>query len=77
LRPGIVSRNRANRNGDDGIEIESSGTTVIENSADRNADLGIEAVQGTVDGGGNKARRNGNALQCLNVLCEAYGKPAK
>jgi len=35
----------------------------------RNADLGIEAVFGVIDGGGNRARANGNPLECTNVFC--------
>jgi hypothetical protein len=31
--------------------------------------MGIEADPGTIDGGGNHAKHNGNALQCLNVAC--------
>jgi Right handed beta helix region len=69
LAIGTVSQNRADRNADDGIDIEGPGALVSDNAANRNADLGIEAVPNTVDGGGNRARRNGNRLQCLNVSC--------
>jgi hypothetical protein len=41
---------------------------VARNVALANADLGIESP-GVVDGGGNRARDNGNALQCVGVLC--------
>jgi hypothetical protein len=56
-------------NGDDGLDVEVGGTTFIANLALRNFDLGIEAVPGVVDGGANRAFRNGNPLQCLNVAC--------
>ena len=64
----LVARNLTDRNGDDGIDV-AAGTTVTGNSADRNHDLGIEAAPGVTDGGGNRARLNGNPLQCTNVAC--------
>jgi hypothetical protein len=40
------------------------------NSAFFNHDLGIEAVPGVTDGGGNRARGNGNPEgQCTGVAC--------
>jgi hypothetical protein len=39
------------------------------NSANNNGDLGIESIEGTIDGGGNRAGGNGNPLQCVNVVC--------
>jgi parallel beta-helix repeat protein len=66
----LLDRNTANRNGDDGIDVESSSTTLTKNTANDNGDLGIEAVPGVTDGGGNKARGNGNPAQCLNVSCK-------
>jgi parallel beta-helix repeat protein len=65
----LLERNTANENGHDGIEISVAGTTVTGNTANFNHDLGIEAVPGVIDGGGNRARGNGNALQCTNVAC--------
>jgi parallel beta-helix repeat protein len=65
----LVKHNRVVRAGDDGIDVENPATTLTHNRADRNRDLGIEAVSGVIDGGGNKAHRNGNPLQCLNVAC--------
>ena len=65
----LISDNITNRNADDGIDIDEPLTTVLRNTAARNGDLGIEAVAGTTDGGGNRAFRNGNPLQCLNVVC--------
>lgn len=64
-----VRRNVALANGDDGIDIESTSTTLTANVTKRNKDLGIEAVDGVIDGGGNRASANGNALQCTAVVC--------
>ena len=64
-----LDRNTAARNGDDGIDVDSAQTTITLNRADHNRDLGIEAVHGVTDGGGNRARRNGNPLQCTGVVC--------
>jgi hypothetical protein len=65
----LVERNLAIGAGDDGIDVDSAATTVTRNLALRNSDLGIEAVAGVIDGGGNKARRNGDPAQCLGVAC--------
>jgi large repetitive protein len=53
---------------DDGFDIENASTKFTSNRAVRNADLGIEAVPKVIDGGGNRARGNGNPLQCSNVF---------
>jgi parallel beta-helix repeat protein len=65
----VLEENRSSRNTDDGIDVDSAATTLTGNTADLNFDLGIEAVPGVTDGGGNKARGNGNPLQCTHVLC--------
>ena len=66
----LIDNNVAGRNGDDGIDIDDTeGDTLRRNHVYRNGDLGIEAAPGTIDGGGNRAFGNGNALQCLNVAC--------
>jgi hypothetical protein len=49
---------------------KNASTRLTRNRAVRNADLGIEAVPGVLDGGGNKASRNGDPLQCSNVFCK-------
>jgi hypothetical protein len=67
---GVVSANVANYNGSDGFEIRVAGTTVTRNTANFNGDLGIDAVPGTIDGGGNRARGNGNPAQCVGVSCK-------
>jgi parallel beta-helix repeat protein len=68
-----ITRNRASRNGDDGIHVENPYSTLTANSAFLNGDLGIEAVSGVIDGGHNRAFDNGNPLQCLNVSCKGKG----
>jgi parallel beta-helix repeat protein len=65
----VVSKNSADDNEGDGIQVDS-GNTVAKNTANRNGDYGIEASPGVIDGGGNKASGNGNPLQCLNVFCK-------
>lgn len=64
-----ITRNVANDNADDGIDVDNPATTVTQNTANDNADLGIEAVPGTTDGGGNRASGNGNPAQCTGVSC--------
>jgi large repetitive protein len=66
----LVERNVVSEAGDDGIDVESSATTLTRNTAKRNGDYGIEAVPGVIDGGGNRAFGNGNPAQCLNVACK-------
>jgi hypothetical protein len=53
----------------DGIDVEHVGTYLATNVSDRNGERGIEAVAGVTDGGGNRARDNGETPQCLNVVC--------
>ena len=68
-RDTTVERNTASDNGADGIHVLSASTTLTRNTADRNAGLGIDAVAGVVDGGRNAAGANGNAAQCVGVVC--------
>jgi parallel beta-helix repeat protein len=65
----LLKRNSAIGAGDDGIDVDSTTTSLRRNTANRNGDLGIEAVSGVTDLGGNRADGNGNPLQCLNVFC--------
>ena len=62
--------NRSDDNADDGIDVDGPGNTLTRNSAFRNFDYGIEAAPGTIDGGKNKARHNGNPAQCVGVICK-------
>jgi len=64
-----LTGNTTSSNGDDGIDVNDPNGTLTRNRADRNVDLGIEAVPGVTDGGGNRAKQNGNRLECLNVTC--------
>jgi parallel beta-helix repeat protein len=69
-RDTTVESNTADRNGADGIQVLSPFTTITRNTANRNANYGIEAVAGVTDGGGNRARGNGNAAQCAGLACK-------
>ena len=69
---GSFVANIVNRNGGSGLvivdQIPDHGPfhTVADNVANANEVLGIDTnLQGVVDGGGNRARRNGDPLQCL------------
>ncbi|MGH2978840.1 MAG: right-handed parallel beta-helix repeat-containing protein [Solirubrobacterales bacterium] len=68
-RDTVLDHNVAGGNGDDGIDVNTDRATITRNTANGNADLGIEAEPGVTDGGGNRARGNGNPAQCLNVSC--------
>jgi parallel beta-helix repeat protein len=61
--------NLVTRAGHDGIRTDSAAAVLTRNAAYLNHDLGIEAVPGVTDGGGNRARRNGNPAQCIGVAC--------
>jgi hypothetical protein len=58
-----VSGNRADRNGVDGIDINSTGYVVSDNTASRNTVDGINAVSGNTNGGGNTGKGNGSCNQ--------------
>jgi hypothetical protein len=65
-----VSGNRCNDNGQDGIDINSSGYGVSNNSCSKNVVDGINAVVGNTNDGGNSGRRNGACNQpsfCFNT----------
>jgi len=65
----LLSRNYVRFNRDDGIGVDQPGNILSRNVAIQNFDWGIEAVEGTIDGGGNKAAGNRQHAQCLNVVC--------
>lgn len=74
---GTLSGNVANGNGTDGIDATSinrdaltPGLVVTGNRASFNAGYGISAEY-TKDGGRNVVQQNGNAKQCLYVVCAA------
>jgi hypothetical protein len=45
------------------------GNVLRRNRAHRNSALGMNAAPGTIDGGGNSARNNGDPRQCVGVVC--------
>ena len=65
----VVRGNTSNGNGDDGIDVDSPSTRILDNAADGNGDLGIEAVPSVTDGGGNTATGHGNPAECTGVVC--------
>ncbi len=66
----LLRRNVAVGAGDDGFDVRSRTAKLTGNRALRNADLGFEAVQGVIDGDGNRASGNGDGRQCVNVVCQ-------
>jgi nitrous oxidase accessory protein NosD len=73
---GLILENVANRNSGDGLLIVDSSPdhgpfhTVTGNTANKNGGLGITTnLVGVIDGGGNRARHNGNPLECQGVAC--------
>ncbi|HEX6579250.1 MAG TPA: right-handed parallel beta-helix repeat-containing protein, partial [Actinomycetota bacterium] len=65
----MVKRNHVFRAGGSGILVGNPTTTLTRNEARYNHRLGIEAVEGVIDGGGNRASGNGDPRQCVNVVC--------
>jgi parallel beta-helix repeat protein len=65
----VLSRNHVRGSGSDGFKVGSKSTKLTKNRAVHNSDLGIDAVKGVIDGGGNRARGNGDSRQCVNVTC--------
>jgi parallel beta-helix repeat protein len=66
-----VVRNAAFANRGDGILVGGLRTAnlIRANRAYRNTELGIDAGAGTIDGGLNRAARNGDPRQCVGVFC--------
>jgi len=66
-----LSANEAIDNRGDGIAVGPAQhqNVLRANRADRNSALGIDAAAGTIDGGHNMAARNGDARQCVGVVC--------
>jgi large repetitive protein len=65
----VVRRNHVFGSGGVGIIVGNPSTTLTRNEARNNHDLGIEAVDGVIDGGGNRASGNGDPRQCINISC--------
>jgi parallel beta-helix repeat protein len=66
----VIKRNHVFGSGASGIGVFSSRTTLTGNEARHNHRLGIKAVEGVIDGGGNRASGNGDPRQCVNVTCQ-------
>jgi parallel beta-helix repeat protein len=73
---GSIVANVTNRNGGHGLQIVDQNAengpfyTVTGNTANRNFGLGITTnLVGVIDGGGNRARHNGDPLQCTGIAC--------
>lgn len=64
----VIRENIAVGNGEDGIDVESSGVRLVRNLANDNTDLGIDARPGAV-ATGNQASGNGNPAQCAGITC--------
>ena len=70
-----VRGNMANRNLDVGIGVfedqpgDSTGNVLKDNVANSNRNHGMSVVDGTIDGGGNRAHRNTPPPDCLGVSC--------
>jgi nitrous oxidase accessory protein NosD len=56
----------------DGILLHAPGNVLTGNRANRNAEWGIDAIEGTIDGGGNTAHKNGQPAQCRGVVCNGH-----
>jgi len=70
VRWGTVTGNMVFSNLEDGIDLELSASVVVSgNTAFGNRHLGIRGGSGAVDGGGNRAFRNGDPRQCTGVVC--------
>jgi parallel beta-helix repeat protein len=65
----LVKRNHVFRAVAHGILIGNPTTKVTRNEARHNGRLGISAVEGVIDGGGNRASGNGDPRQCVNIAC--------
>jgi parallel beta-helix repeat protein len=66
IRRTLISRNLVVGSGRAGIIVGSRSTTITNNRA---VGLGIKAVEGVIDGGGNRASGNGDPRQCVSVAC--------
>ena len=69
IRRTLISRNLVVGSEGAGIIVGSRSTTIANNRALRNGGLGIRAIEGVIDGGGNRASGNGDPRQCVNVAC--------
>jgi parallel beta-helix repeat protein len=63
--------NVAMKNRGEGIVLSGAvrRNTLARNAANANSGRGIDAAAGSIDGGGNRARGNRHAPQCIGVVC--------
>ncbi len=66
----LIEDDLVTNSGENGIDLRSPGNVVRRNHTDSNAAWGIFAIEGTIDGGGNRAHGNGQPAQCSGVVCE-------
>ncbi len=59
-----LERNVTARNAANGIHLATAGNVLTRNTSFLNRGHGIDAIAGTIDGGGNRAFRNGLSPQC-------------
>jgi parallel beta-helix repeat protein len=71
----VLRRNVVNRNAGDGIAMfsdapgDTTGNTIARTTARKNGGHGINALDGTIDGGGNRAAGNATPPDCVNIAC--------
>jgi large repetitive protein len=71
----VLRRNVTNRNAGDGIAMfsdepgDTTGNTIARTTARKNGGHGINALEGTVDGGGNRASGNATPPDGVNIAC--------
>ena len=66
----VIVDNLVRQNAGTGIHVAGVRATVTANSALRNGGHGVDAVDGTLDGGNNRAAGNRTSPQCVGVICE-------
>jgi large repetitive protein len=71
----VLEGNTASGNGGSGIVLAAGGHTLRNNVANHNGSWGMHATEGSVDGGGNTAVGNAEALQCFGVVCGGSTPP--
>jgi parallel beta-helix repeat protein len=65
----VIWCNAANENNGDGIVVTAATHTLKSNIANSNDGWGIHSTTGNVDGNGNQASGNKEAVQCYGVFC--------
>jgi parallel beta-helix repeat protein len=68
-RGATVTNNIVNGNGANGVVIDDPSATVTGNTGNYNLGYGIISATTATDGGKNTAKGNGNAAECVNLVC--------